>query len=295
MLREFKTFIAVARGGTFTGAGRQLGLTQSAVSAQIRRLEAWLGADLFDRGAKSAELNPQGRELLPQAEALVAMAESMVEQAADPSGMGRLSGLLRVGAIASAQQDLLARALVSFCGDYPGVRVRVVPGVSLNLLGQVDAGEVDLAVMIRPSFALPSELIWQPLTREPMVLAAPRGAPRLAWRALLAGQPFIRYDRSSFGGRLVDGFLKKQRIAVREAIELDEIDAIATLVRQGLGVALMPRTRQLDTRGLRLIELDEPGFYREIGIIARRPLERAPLAAALARCLADAGDIRAPA
>jgi DNA-binding transcriptional LysR family regulator len=288
MLREFKTFIAVARGGTFTGAGRQLGLTQSAVSAQIRRLEAWLGAELFDRGAKSAELNAQGRELLPQAEALVAMAEGMAEQVAGPAGAGRVSGLLRIGAIASAQQDLLVRALARFRGDYPDVRVRVVPGVSLNLLGQVDAGEIDLAVMIRPSFALPSELAWQPLVREPMVLAAPRNAPQASWRELLAGRPFIRYDRSSFGGRLVDGFLKKQRITVREAIELDEIDAIANLVRQGLGVALMPRTRQLDTRGLRLIELDEPGFHREIGIVARRPLERAPLAAALARCLAEA-------
>lgn len=288
MLREFKTFIAVARGGTFTGAGRQLGLTQSAVSAQIRRLEEWLGAELFDRGAKSAELNAQGRELLPQAEALVAMAQSMVEHTAGSAGAGRVSGLLRVGAIASVQQDLLVRALARFRGDYPDVRVRVVPGVSLNLLGQVDAGEIDLAVMIRPSFALPSELAWQPLAREPMVLAAPRHAPRVAWRELLANQPFIRYDRASFGGRLVDGFLKKQRIAVREAVELDEIDAIANLVRQGLGVALMPRTRQLDTRGLRLIELNEPGLHREIGIAARRPLERAPLAAALARCLAEA-------
>ena len=286
MLREFKTFIAVARGGTFTGAGRQLGLTQSAVSAQIRRLEAWLGAELFDRGAKSAELNAQGRELLPQAEALVAMAEGMAEHVAGPAGAGRVSGLLRIGAIASVQQDLLVRALARFRGDYPDVRVRVVPGVSLNLLGQVDAGEVDLAVMIRPSFALPAELAWQPLVREPVVLAAPRGAPQAPWRELLGSRPFIRYDRSSFGGRLVDGFLKKQRIAVREAIELDEIDAIANLVRQGLGVALMPRTRQLDVRGLRLIELDEPGFHREIGIVARRPLERAPLAAALARCLA---------
>lgn len=285
MLREFKTFVAVARGGTFTGAGRQLGLTQSAVSAQIRRLEAWLGAELFDRGAKSAELNAQGRELLPQIEALVAAAQGLVEQAAGP---GRVSGHLRVGAIASAQQDLLVRALAHFRGDYPDVQVRVVPGVSLNLLGQVDAGEIDLAVMIRPSFALPAELSWQPLVREPMVLAAPRHAPRVAWRELLAGQPFIRYDRASFGGRLVDGFLKKQRIAVHEAIELDEIDAIANLVRQGLGVALMPHTRQLDTRGLRLIGLDEPGFHREIGIAARRPLERAPLAAALAHCLAQA-------
>lgn len=284
MLREFKTFIAVAQGGTFTGAGRQLGLTQSAVSAQIRRLEDWLGVELFDRGAKSAELNAQGRELLPQAEALVAMAERMADQA----GAGRVSGLLRIGAITSAQQDVLVRALARFRGDFPDVRVRVVPGVSLNLLGQVDAGEIDLAVMIRPSFALPPELAWQPLVREPMVLAVPRHAPQVSWRELLASQPFIRYDRTSFGGRLVDSFLNKQRIAVREALELDEIDAIASLVRQGLGVALIPHTRQLATRGLRLLELDEPGFYREIGVALRRPLERVPLAEGLVRCLLDA-------
>jgi len=284
VIREFKTFLAVAREGTFTAAGRQLGLTQSAVSAQIRRLEEQLGVALFDRTAKSAELNAHGREILPQAEALVAMADRMVSQA----GAGRVSGLLRVAAIASVQQDLLGRALVRFRAAYPDVRVRVVPGVSLNLLGQVDSGEVDLAVLIRPPFALPPELGWQPLLDEPMVLAAPRALPEAPWRQLLATQPFIRYDRTSFGGRLVDGFLKKQRIAVREALELDEIDAIANLVRQGLGVALMPRTRQLVTRGLRLLDLGEPAFRREIGVVARQPFDRAPLAAQLALCLAQA-------
>jgi DNA-binding transcriptional LysR family regulator len=284
MLREFKTFIAVARGGSFTGAGHRLGLTQSAVSAQIRRLESYLGADLFDRTAKSAELNAYGREVLPQAEALLAMAEGMASHAGAP----RVSGLLRVGAISSAQQGLLTRALAGFRAEYPEVRVRVVPGVSLNLLGLVDADEIDLAVMIRPPFALPPELAWQSLTREPMVLIAPRGAPARPWRELLATQPFIRYDRASFGGRLVDGFLKKQRIVVREALELDEPDAIAALVRQGQGVALVPHIAQLSTRGLRLIELGEPDFVREIGIMARRPLSHSPLAEALVQCLREA-------
>jgi DNA-binding transcriptional LysR family regulator len=284
VIREFKTFIAVAREGTFTGAGRQLGLTQSAVSAQIRRLEEHLGVALFDRTAKSAELNVHGREMLPQAEALVAMADQMVSMA----GAGRVSGLLRVGAIASVQQDLLVRALSAFRANYPDVRVRIVPGVSLNLLGHVDSGEVDLAVMLRPPFALPPELGWQPLLREPMVLAAPRALPPASWRQLLATQPFIRYDRSSFGGRLVDGFLKKQRLSVREAMELDELDAIANLVREGLGVALMPHTRQLSARGLRLLDLGEPSFCREIGVIARVPFDSAPLTAQLVNSLAAA-------
>ncbi|MBB1597547.1 LysR family transcriptional regulator [Achromobacter sp. UMC46] len=281
MIKEFKTFIAVARDGTFTGAGAHLGLTQSAVSAQIKRLEEYLGVALFDRGARAAVLNAHGREMLPQAEELVAMAERMVTTA----GAGQVSGLLRIGAIASVQQDLLVRAVGRFRAVYPDVRVRVVPGVSLSLLGQVDAGEVDMAVLIRPPFTLPPELGWHRLLNEPVVLAMPDAMPPAPWRELLATQPFIRYDRASFGGRVVDIFLKKHRIHVHEAVELDEIEAIANMVRHGLGVALLPQLRRLDVTGLRLLPLDEQAFHREIGIIGRLPFDAGSVREKMAECL----------
>ena len=106
------------------------------------------------------------------------------------------------------------------------------------MLGQVDAGEVDLAVLIRPPFALPPELGWQPLLSEPVALCPPP-CPRRRGANCWPRSP-IRYDRASFGGRVVDLFLKKQRIRVHEAVELDEIEAIANMVRHGLGVALLP-------------------------------------------------------
>ncbi|WP_025135556.1 LysR family transcriptional regulator [Achromobacter sp. DH1f] len=283
MIKEFKTFIAVARDGTFTGAGAQLGLTQSAVSAQIKRLEEYLGVALFDRGARAATLNAHGREMLPQAEELVAMAERMAT-----AGAGHVSGSLRIGAIASVQQDLLVRALGEFRAGYPDVRVRIVPGVSLSLLGQVDAGEVDMALLIRPPFALPPELGWQPLLREEVVLAMPESMPLAPWRELLATQPFIRYDRASFGGRVVDLFLKKQRITVHEAVELDEIEAIANMVRHGLGVGLLPRLRGLNLDGLRLLSLGEAAFHREIGIIGRLPFDAGSVGGKMAECLGRA-------
>jgi DNA-binding transcriptional LysR family regulator len=281
MLAEFRTFVAVARDGTFTGAGRQLGLTQSAVSAQIRRLEEFLGIVLFDRTARSAVLNDAGREILAQTEEVLGLVNRMVAQA----GTGHITGSLRVAAIASVQQDLLVTALRLFRADFPDVSVRIVPGVSLSLLAHVDAAEVDLAVLIRPPFNLPPELAWQPLLMEPIVLAVPASLPELPWRDALAGQPFIRYDRASFGGRLVDAFLRRHRLAVHEAVELDEIDAIANLVRAGLGVALMPRTRHLDTSGLRLLDLGAAGFEREIGIVTRRSADAAGVAARMAACL----------
>lgn len=284
MIKEFKTFIAVARDGTFTGAGAHLGLTQSAVSAQIKRLEEYLGVALFDRSARAAVLNAHGREMLPQAEELVAMAERLVTTA----GAGQVSGSLRIGAIASVQHDLLVDALGRFRAVYPDVRVRIVPGVSLSLLGQVDAGEVDMAVLIRPPFALPPELGWQRLLSEPVVLAMPQAMPLAPWRDVLATQPFIRYDRASFGGRVVDIFLKKQRINVHEAIELDEIDAIANMVRRGLGVALLPQLRGLDLTGLRLAPLGEHAFHRDIGIIGRLPFDGGSVREKMTECLVAA-------
>lgn len=281
MIKEFKTFIAVARDGTFTGAGAHLGLTQSAVSAQIKRLEEYLGVALFDRSARAAALNAHGREMLPQAEELVAMAERMVTTA----GAGHVSGSLRIGAIASVQQALLVDALGRFRAVYPDVRVRIVPGVSLSLLGQVDAGEVDMSVLIRPPFTLPPELGWQRLLNEQVVLAMPASMPEAPWREVLATQPFIRYDRASFGGRVVDIFLKKHRLNVHEAVELDEIEAIANLVRHGLGVALLPQLRGLDMTGLRLVPLGDQAFHREIGIIGRLPFDAGSVREKMAECL----------
>lgn len=265
MLRELKTFVAVAADTTFTGAGRRLGLTQSAVSAQIQRLESYLGVTLFDRVGRSALLNDAGRRVLSQAEEAIALIEGM----AAGSGAAR-SGYLRVGAIASVQQGLLARVLPAFRQAFPDVSLRLLPGVSLNLVGQVDAGELDLALIIRPPFALPRELRWHALLREPIVLAVPAAFGESNWRVALETQPFIRYDRSSFGGRLVDGFLRRHRVSVRDAVELDEIDAMATLVRAGLGVALLPRIAGLNVEGMHLISLGAPDLYREIGAVVRQ-------------------------
>ncbi|ALM87138.1 LysR family transcriptional regulator [Bordetella sp. N] len=286
MLREFKTFVAVARDGTFTGAGHQLGLTQSAVSAQIRRLEEFIGVELFDRGARNAALNAAGREVLAHTEELLGLVDRMVRQV----GSGHVSGALRVAAIASVQQSLLVQALAALRADYPDVSVRIVPGVSLALLGQVDSGEVDLAVLIRPPFTLPPELEWRPLLAEPMVVAVADGLPEMTWREALASQPFIRYERASFGGRLVDNFLRRHRIAVHDAVELDEIDAIANLVRHGLGVAMLPRTRQLNVEGLRFLDLGAAAFDREIGIVARRNADPDGLAGKMSRFLLTAAN-----
>lgn len=266
MLRELKTFLAVVRHGTFARAGAQIGLTQSAVSAQIQRLEDELGFALFDRTGRSASLNAAGKRTVDVAQELLAVYARMATQGA----VSESTGLLRIGAIASVQSSLIVDAIRRFRAAAPAWRIRVSPGVSLNLLAQVDSSELDLAVIIKPPFALPPELKWHLLVGEPFVLLVPRKLAKESWRTLLTREPLIRYDRNSFGGRLVDRFLKRKRIHVNDAVELDELQGIVALVAAGVGVAIVPQAATLRIpASVRTVTFGDDTFYREVGIVER--------------------------
>jgi len=287
MLRELKTFLAVAQEGTFAAAGQKIGLTQAAVSAQIQRLEEHLGSELFDRSGRNAKLNAQGLQTLLQAQELLRLFDEMSGGRRAPGAPGRVV----LGSIASSQTTVLPGVLERFHAQHPKVQVRVVPGVSFNLLNQVDAGELDLAIMIRPAFALQADLRWTPLSQESYWLLAPAALPAdQGWQALLASQPFIRYERSSFGGRLVDRFLRQAGIAVQERVEIDELGAMAQMVARGLGVALVPRVfgQAQWPEGVRALALGAQGFFREIGLLQRTSRMPHPAVAELVHLIVQA-------
>ncbi|WP_242207393.1 MULTISPECIES: LysR family transcriptional regulator [unclassified Pseudomonas] len=267
MIKELKTLIAVAREGTFAAAGNKIGLTQAAVSAQIQRLEAELGFELFDRKGRSAHLNRMGHQILLQAQELLRLYDSL---GSTTVGLPP-SVLVNIGAIASVQRSYLPDALAKFHQHCPQCRSRVVPGLSMELVNLVDAGEIDMAVIIRPPFSLQSDLRWTTLALEPYRLIVPRDVPGDDWTQLLSSQPFIRYDRSSFGGRQVDRFLRQMHFTLREVCELDELEAIIKLVENGVGVALVPQTAP-DFEwpaGVRVLDLGQHTFHRDIGLVHR--------------------------
>jgi DNA-binding transcriptional LysR family regulator len=267
MLRELRTLVAVAREGTFAAAGEKIGLTQAAVSAQMQRLEAELGCKLFDRSARAARLNPRGHQVLEQAQELLRLYANLGSRKSGAVA----AKLVTLGAIASVQRSLLPDVLAAFHKRNPDCRTRVVPGLSMQLLDLVDAGEIDMAIAIRPPFPLQGDLQWTNLTHEPFRLLVPRGLRGNDWSGLLASQPFVRYDRASFGGRQVDRFLRTAGIEVREVCEVDELEAIVRLVGNGVGVALLPQTAGYRRwpAGVRAIDLGSRTFLRDIGLVHR--------------------------
>lgn len=290
MIAELRTLIAVARHGTFAAAGNRIGLTQAAVSGHMRRLEDALGFPLFERTGRSARLNDAGIRTLRRAEEIVAGFDALGSPALDEAP----EGPLRIGAIASVQATILTRALAPFRARFPHCRIHVTPGVSLQLMDRFDAGELDFAILIRPSFAPPREMEWVPLAQEDYALIVSARVAGDDWRTILEDQPFIRYDRASLGGRQVERFLRQAPVNVREWLEVDDLYAMVSMVAAGLGVAIIPMTdavRPLPD-GVREIGLGIDTFRREIGILHRTSDGSAFVAAAIECLLANRRDLR---
>jgi DNA-binding transcriptional LysR family regulator len=146
--------------------------------------------------------------------------------------------------------------------------------------------------MIRPPFGMLPELTWQSLIHEPFVLVIPEAVPGKDWRAVLQTQPFLRYDRSSFGGRMVEAFLRREALTVDDAVEIDEIAGLIHLAAKGVGVALVPlvEAHLPLPPGVRVLSLGESTFYREIGLLQRKPRATPPLVAQFAQCLREAAE-----
>jgi DNA-binding transcriptional LysR family regulator len=262
MIPELRTFVAIARYGTFSAAADRIGLTQAAVSGHIKRLEDHLGFALFERHGRRARLSSAGLRTLDRARDLIGRFESL----ADPDEASSKE-VLKIGAIASMQPSLLARALARFHDEYPQIRIVVTPGLSLNLIEEVYAGELDLAILIKPAIGLPVDLDWLSLRTERYVLIAPEACADKKWPDILRTMPFLGYDRMAVGGRQVDRFVRNLPFRVNSAMQVP-IQSMIKMVGHGLGVALIPWT---DAHlplpdGVCAVELEGEHLVREVGM-----------------------------
>lgn len=270
-IRTFKTFLAVVKHGSFAAAGHVIGLTPAAIGLQMRSFEEELNQQVFDRAARSVELNPAGRKLVPAIEDLVQRYEAITTG----RDTDELSGTVVMGALISALMGSFADALWSIKKQYPRLEVRLLAGQSADFTRKVALGELDGAVVIRSPQAVPSNLIWTPLYRETMVLIAPTN-PHFDLPddpiEMLHNCPFIRFDRSTWTGYLVCEVLRQCNVNPKDTMELNSFDAIMAIARQGFGIAIVPKLANVDwskDRGLQIIPLPCVLIERDVGLIER--------------------------
>jgi DNA-binding transcriptional LysR family regulator len=271
--RFLESFVSVADNGSIAAAARQLNLTPAAVAQRIRALEGDLGAPLLSRSGRTVRPTEAGERILVQARDLLAAARDLAALATND----RAAGEIRLGAVVTAMTGIVPDILARLSRTHPGLRVQVHPDASNDLFKKVVSGDLDAAILVEPEYALPKSCEWRVLREEPMVVITPAGMPGRDPHAILRREPFIRMGRETRGGRIVDGYLRANRIEVETRIELTSFASIAMLVDRGVGVSLVPDWSPPWPEGLRLRKLALPGktATRVIGLIWQRATPRA--------------------
>ena len=240
-IRMLRTFLAIEKHGTMAAAAERMALTHAAVGAQMRTLERVCQRQLFDRSGRSIQLNDAGRSILEEARAVVAAYDSLVRGVADRS---TIEGTITIGSTVSSM-GFLAANVIRLKTPYPGLNVRLTHGSSPELERPVRTGEIDAAVIISEPRTTHMPELWERLYDEPLVLLAnPAVAPADASvAALLKRLPFIGFEAASLTGRHVTSLLRRLRVEVSPVLEMNSIAAIADLVRQNVGISIVPHLR----------------------------------------------------
>jgi DNA-binding transcriptional LysR family regulator len=240
-IRMLRTFLAIEKHGTMAAAADRMALTHAAVGAQMRTLERVCQRQLFDRSGRSIQLNDAGRSIIEQARSVVAAYDSLLRGVA---GEHEIEGSITIGATVSSM-GFLAANVIRLKAPFPGLKVRLAHGNSVDLERQVRAGEIDAAVVVGEPKTTRLPESWERLYEEPLVLLAnPTIAPgQTPVATLLKRYPFIGFEAASLTGRHVKNVLRRLHVEVDPVLELNSIAAIADLVRQNVGVSIVPRLR----------------------------------------------------
>jgi len=238
-LRQLEVLRAVAESGSFTGAGRRLHVSQSAVSRQILLLEAELNEPLFWRIKRKVRITPTGEALLQLA---IRVFQDIKETTASiTETQEKLTGSVRLVGGMTVSLYVFPALLKEFRRQHPEVDVRVITGSTERLLRKLRSGAADLGLITLPIEE--PDLVTVPVMREELLLVTYPTHP-LATRARvepqdLVRQPFILYEPGSNTRRVIDEFFLREAIHPRMVMETENVEIIKAMVRSGLGITVI--------------------------------------------------------
>jgi DNA-binding transcriptional LysR family regulator len=235
-IRLLKTLIAVADHKKFGAAADAVFITHAAVSQQMRALEADLGLVLFDRTRRTPELSPLGRALVARARKLVAEYDTLVPSILSDDGF---QGELNLGAVPTTLTGLAPAAMSIMRAKYEALRLRIHPALTAALLTAIERGTLDVALVSKPVI-LPIGLQFLEIAQERLCLVTSGQIPETDPIQILQNHPFIRFNREAVVGTLIENWLQNSGIRVSEAMELENLEAISSMVHANLGVSIVP-------------------------------------------------------
>jgi len=274
-ITQLRSLIAIDDARGFSSAAENLFVTPSAISHQMRELEAELGVTLFDRASRPPRLSAHGHAVVERGRDVLARFDLLVELARSP---GEIGGRLMLGCVSGASSDLIPRALANLHASHPAVQVSIEEGLSEALAARVRKRELDAAIITELPDADP-ELKSLLITEEAMVVVAPPNCRLNDWREVLAAYPFIRLNRNAGMGKIIERALRDHRQQVDEVMELDSSETVVGMVRAGIGAGIIPsgRLRRMPRGDVVALPFGEPPVHRRVVLVERSNNPRSDL------------------
>jgi LysR family transcriptional activator of glutamate synthase operon len=241
-LRQLRYVEAVARHRHFTRAAEELHVAQSALSHQVRRLEAELGTELFERTSRRVAPTEAGEAVAARARRALAEVDRARDEVDELQGVIR--GHLWIGALLTAGDIDVPRLVAKFSQEHPGIEVGFREGTAGDMLRYLAEDEVDVAFAMLAGDP-PDDLVVERMSEDELVAVfAPGAAPakRSVRAADLQRQPIVAPRSGSAIKQALDEYFARAGVPLRVSLESGEPFLLRCMVAGGFGVAFLPRS-----------------------------------------------------
>jgi DNA-binding transcriptional LysR family regulator len=242
--RQLQAFCAVVEKKSFSQAAEQLGVTQPAVSLQVRALEQRLGQSLLDRSGRRVEPTEAGRRLYRSAQRMLALEEQLLDEVSTDNG--RLTGTLAIGASTGPGAHLVPLLLCEFQREHPDLHVALSIWDTQTVIDRVVDRQLELGVV--GALRRHRSLEFEPLVRDEIVLAVPPGHDAAGGTISLdqlKEETLIVMQEGAGVRQVVEEELRRAGLRLRgiePKLELGLQESIKSAVAAGYGVAFISRT-----------------------------------------------------
>lgn len=291
-IQTFKVFCDLAETSSFSRAAEVGGITQSAVSQQVRRLEARFGVKLIERGRKNFGLTPEGVVFLEAGRRILSAVEALDRRIQELKNV--VAGELRIATIFSIGLHELPPCLKEYRHAFPSVDVRVEYRRSAEVYAAVLEGRADVGLVAYPTLrrGLTSVTFWKDRLKLICCPGHPLASRKKVVLADLAGGKFIAFEPDLPTRREVDRALRKAGVRVRTLLELDNIETVKKAVEVEDGISIVPETAvqtEVEAGALVAVEIDHSAMWRPLGAITRSSARVSPALQEFLRRLMEFG------
>lgn len=283
-LRQLRYLVALGEEQHFTRAARRLGIAQPALSQQIKRLELQVGVPLVERSTRSVRMTDAGLTTIAGARRVLREVDALTDEL--DALRGARSGRVTLGITRTPGAVDVAALLARFSLAHPGVELDVREELTVDLLGMLEAGGLDLALVAEGPPTDHRRLDVRTVASEPLVVIVPAGHELAARRGVsvgdLAPHRIVTFHRGATIRRQLDEHAFAAGVVLRVAFEIADAQRARSMVASGLGVGVLPSSdARAEGPEVEIVPFRDAALVHRTAVATPRDRRPTPAAAAL--------------